>query len=222
MMKKAGIASLALLAVVALATAIASAREIVLLDPAAPVDQVWSEAAFGSKTEYSRVEISGVAAIRAVGQNSASGLHREVRYRPEEHPWLEWSWRVDKLQQQADIRDVKREDFGAAIFVIFGRPSLFHRNVPTLSYVWTNARVDAGDVVVNPHHRGTSRSIVLRAGGERLGRWQRERRNVLEDYRRAFGADPPETVEMIALWTDNDQTGDPVEAYYGRMVARSR
>lgn len=212
----------ALLFAAALATGSELVGEIMLLDPRAPVDEHWTHSGFRNRTEYSRVELDGIAAIRAVGRNSASGLHREARFRPAEYPWLEWTWRVDKLQERADLREVKQEDFGAAIFLIFGQPGLLRRNVPTLGYVWTNAKLRAGDVVVSPHHDGASRSIVLQAGTERLGQWQRERRNVVEDYRRAFGRDPPDTVEVIALWTDNDQTGDPVEAYYGQMVVRFR
>lgn len=213
---------LALLFTVSLATAAQPNAEIVLLDPSGPIDELWSRGGWRRQTEYSRSEAAGVAAIRAVGRNSGSALHRELRYRLADHPWLEWSWRVDKLQESADIREAKREDFGAAVSLLFGRPGLFRRDVPTLSYVWTNAKVRAGDVVASPHHRGTTRSIVLQAGAEKLGQWIGERRNVVEDYRRAFGADPPEHVELIALWTDNDQTGEPVEAYYGRMVARSK
>lgn len=213
---------LALLFVASIATAAQPKGEIVLLDPRGSIDELWSRGGWRRQTEYSRSEAGGVPAIRAVGRNSGSALHRELRYRPVDYPWLEWSWRVEKLQEGADIRDAKREDFGAALSLIFGRPSLLRRNVPTLSYVWTNGRVRAGDVVESPHHQGTTRSIVLQAGGEKLGRWVDERRNVVEDYRRAFGTDPPDHVEVIALWTDNDQTGDPVEAYYGRIVARSR
>jgi len=33
--------------------------------------------------------------------------------------------------------------------------------------------------------------IVVRSGTADLGRWVRERRNVYEDYRRAFGEAPP-------------------------------
>lgn len=51
----------------------------------------------------------------------------------------------------------------------FGRPSLIRRNVPTLGYVWTNARLRAGDIVISPHHAGASRTIDLQAGTQRLG-----------------------------------------------------
>lgn len=213
---------LALLFAASVATAAELNGEMALLDPSGPIDELWSRGGWRRQTEYTRSGAGGVPAIRAVGRNSGSALHRELRYRPADYPWLEWSWRVDKLQEGADIRDAKREDFGAAVSLIFGRPSLLRRNVPTLSYVWTNTKVQAGDVVASPHHQGTTRSIVLQAGAGKLGQWVRERRNVVEDYRRAFGADPPDYVEVIALWTDNDQTGDPVEAYYGRIAARSR
>ncbi len=207
---------------VSLATAAELGGEIVVLEPGEPIEGIWRHSGCGRKTEYSRVETGGVAAIRAVGRSSASGLHRELRIHPADYPWLEWTWRVDKLQERADIRDANSDDFGAAIFLLFGRPSLLRRHVPTLSYVWTNDRLRVGEIVLSPHHPGTSRSIVLQAGTQRLGHWLRERRNIVEDYRRAFGADPPGTLEAIALWTDNDQTGEPVEAHYGRMVMQSK
>jgi hypothetical protein len=74
-------------------------------------------------------------------------------------------------------------------------------------------------VVDSPYHPGSVRNIVLRSGEDRLGEWLRERRNVVEDFRTAFGRDPPPVVEVVALFTDNDQTREPVEAYYGAMRA---
>src|SRR3546814_7551085 len=66
----------------------------------------------------------------------------------------------------ADIRIKEREDFAAAIFLIFGRPSMFNRDVPTLAYVWTSSQLPEDAVVDSPYHPGTVRSIVLRSGGE--------------------------------------------------------
>jgi hypothetical protein len=41
-----------------------------------------------------------------------------------------------------------------------------------------------------------------------------EKRNVLEDYRRVFGLDPPKA-GAIAIMTDTDNTGEEAVAYYG-------
>src|SRR3546814_20839957 len=78
----------------------------------------------------------------------------------------------------ADIRIKEREDFAAAIFLIFGRPSMFNRDVPTLAYVWTSSQLPEDAVVDSPYHPGTVRSIVLRSGGEPLGRGVEERRKI--------------------------------------------
>ncbi len=190
-----------------------------LADPIVPIEQAWTHQRFGAATDYETITLDGIPAIRAVGRNSASGLYRDVRYRIAEHPWLEWTWRVEQLQRTADIRVKAREDFAAAIFLIFGRPSMFNRDVPTLAYVWTSDRLAEGSIVNNPHHPGSMRDIVVRSGGSRLGQWVSERRNVAEDFREAFGRDPPEYVEIVAIFTDNDQTGEPVLTYYGAITA---
>ena len=45
----------------------------------------------------------------------------------------------------------------------------------------------------------------------------------LKDFERAFGYTPKEAIEAIALFTDNDQTKEPVLAYYewGRLECRT-
>lgn len=195
---------------------------LLVADPAAPLSEAWTHERFGTATEYKGVVLDGVAAIRAIGRNSASGLYRDFRYRIAEHPWIEWTWRVDRLQRSADIRVKAREDYAAAVFLIFGRPSMHDRDVLTLAYVWTNARIPEGSIVVSPYHPGTGRSVVVRSGEQWIGQWVRERRNVIDDFRRAFGREPPETVEVIAIFTDNDQTREPVETYYGAVWALPR
>lgn len=210
--------AVAIIGMIAVPSARAGAP-LLLADPVASLQQAWTHKRFGAATRYERVMLDDVAAIGAVGRDSASGLYRETSYRLEEHPWLEWAWRVDRLQRTADIRLKSREDFAAAIFLIFGRPSMINRDVPTLAYVWTSDRLPAGAIVDSPHHPGSVRSVVVRSGGGHLGQWMRERRNVLQDFRAAFGQEPPDAVEIVALFTDNDQTGEPVEAYYGAVSA---
>ena len=202
-------------------TSATASEAVLLVDPAEALDQAWTHQRFEGATDYERVTVDGIDAIRAMGRDSASGLYREVQLQVSDHPWLEWRWRVDRLQGTADIRIKQREDFAAAIFLIFGRPSMFNRDVPTLAYVWTSDRLPEGSVVDSPYHPGSVRSIVVRSGRSRLGRWVTERRNVVDDFRRSFGRELPGAVEVVALFTDNDQTREPVEAYYGAIRALS-
>lgn len=57
------------------------------------------------------------------------------------------------------------------------------------------------------------KSVVVRSGSKEQ-EWFLESRNILQDFERAFGYTPKEAIEAIALFTDNDQTKEPVLAYY--------
>ncbi|HTG82237.1 MAG TPA: DUF3047 domain-containing protein, partial [Geobacteraceae bacterium] len=52
---------------------------------------------------------------------------------------------------------------------------------------------------------------------EKVGTWVCEERNVLEDYRRVFGKDPPQ-IGAVAVMTDTDDTRDEVTAWYGDII----
>jgi DUF3047 family protein len=48
------------------------------------------------------------------------------------------------------------------------------------------------------------------------GKWIEEERNLVDDYRRAFGEDPPK-VGAVAIMTDTDNTGEQAVAWYGAI-----
>ncbi len=104
----------------------------------------------------------------------------------------------------------------AAIFVLFGDPGFLTDPdpVPTLRYVWTSNAHKVGDLIPNPYMPATVRNIVVRAGSEKLSQWTVERRSLADDFQRAFGKPPEENVSAIALFADNDQTGEPFESYF--------
>lgn len=211
---------LGLAALLPMGAAAAASAPIVLADPALGLNGSWQQRDFGSATEFSQVTVEGVSAIRAVGHNSASGLYRTVDLGLADHPVLHWQWRVERLQASADLRDRDAEDFAAAIFLIFGDPGTADSR--SLAYVWTNDRLAPETVVPSPRHPEQVRSIVVESGTRQLGQWLQEERDIEADFRRAFGREAPAQVQAVALFTDNDQTGEPVEAYYGPIRALMR
>lgn len=189
-----------------------------LFDATAVIDHRWQHLPLRGKTEYRMAVLGGQVAIRAVGRSSASGLIRRVDIDTERCPTIEWSWAISELQRMADLRVKELEDVAASLFLLFGDPGFFSdpKPVPTLRYVWTNGHATVGEVIDNPYLPGVVRSIVVRSGNPHSGTWQVERRNLLEDFESAFGHRPGSSIRAIALFTDNDQTKEPVEAYYGR------
>ncbi len=55
---------------------------------------------------------------------------------------------------------------------------------------------------------------MVESGEEKTGMWRKEKRNVYNDYQKAFGEQPP-MISGIAIMTDSDDTGQSAVAYYG-------
>ena len=192
-----------------------SQRQVLLFSAERAIQDEWQQLPIRGETEYRVTATTGRVAIRAIGQRSASGLMRRVQVNPLNCPQIEWSWRVDQLQETADIGVKEKEDVAASIFLLFGDPGLLltPKQVPTLRYVWTNKRVDVESIVDSPYLPGIVKSVVVRSGSQQP-EWFVETRNILKDFERAFGHAPKEAIEAIALFTDNDQTKEPVIAHY--------
>lgn len=186
-------------------------------------------------TGYRLVSSAGTTAVRAEASASASGLIRRVRIDPREYPVIEWRWKALDLPRGNDPRQKAGDDYAARIYVAFefdaGRAGtldkltyeaarLIYGDYPpagSLNYVWDSA-LPEGTRFASPYTE-RNRVIVVESGSARLGEWVSERRNVLEDYRRAFGADPP-MIEGVAIMTDADNTGGRTSAVYGDIVFR--
>ena len=80
----------------------------------------------------------------------------------------------------------------------------------TLNYVWTGANISER-FIASPY-TGKAYMVVLERGKEKVGQGVEESVNVLEDYRKAFGKEPPATAG-IAVMSDSDNTKTSAEAY---------
>ena len=193
-----------------------TAGVIRLLDVASVIDDQWRHFAIRGKTEYRVTRVDGRLAIAARGRDTASGLMRRVDIDPHACRTLRWRWRVETAQRSADLHARKKEDVAASLFVLFGDPGFAADpdRVPTLRYVWTGGPAAAGAIIDSPYLPGVVRSIVVRNASDTLGRWSVERRDLYKDFHAAFGRTPKSHIHAIALFTDNDQTHEPVMAYY--------
>lgn len=181
------------------------------------IQDQWLHLPLRGTTDYRLAAIDGRIAIRAEANRSASGLIRFYEVDLEDCQELQWLWRVEAVQSSADLESKEKEDVAASLFLLFGDPGLLSNPtpVPTLRYVWTNDRLPKETVVDNPYMPGVVRSIVVQSGAENAHQWISERRNVLQDYKRAFGKTPESPIHAVVIFTDNDQTHEAAVAYYG-------
>ena len=77
------------------------------------------------------------------------------------------------------------------------------------------------DTVLHSPHTDRVRMIVVESGAQRAGEWVTIRRNVVEDFRRAFDEEPGDIVS-VGLMTDYGDDGSPRRAVYGDITFAER
>jgi hypothetical protein len=192
---------------------------------------------FKPLTKYSLVRDGDTTVVYAHASSSVSGIQHPVSVDLHDYPVATWRWRVPKLIENADNENPFASDAPARVVFTFegGRERLpaseqitydlaraFSGNempYATLMYIWEPGRRE-GDIIT--HFNSTRVKMIVAANAQReLGRWHAPRVNLLEDFRRAFGEDPPR-VKAVGIMSDSDNTGTVTEAYYGdiRFLAK--
>lgn len=130
-----------------------------------------------------------------------------------ETPILSWKVRAFKLPENANEKDDKVNDSVASIYVFFdlGRIALFKKVPKTIRYTWSSTLEEGTEA---SKLFGNQQIFVVKSGREDIGHWVTFKRNLVEDYRRMFGDDPPKTPLAIILLSDGDSTGSWVKADY--------
>ena len=182
----------------------------------------WHDVPLRGKTDYSVVERDDRTAIMAIGRHTASGLARRVDIDPKTCRTISWSWRVDRMQTDVDLRKKSKEDVAASLFLTFGDPGLMMlpNPVPTVRYVWTTDHMKIGEIFDNPFQPDIIRTIVVENRTDRLGEWVEFTRDLYTDFVNAFGKPPTDKLKLVSIFTDNDQSKEPVMAYYGPITMR--
>jgi hypothetical protein len=82
-------------------------------------------------------------------------------------------------------------------------------------YVWESS-APVGTVIIDGRSDRV-RKIVVDSGAAHLRGWRDHRRDLVADFRLAFGEDPG-PLTAIALMTDSDNTRSRAEAWYGPVT----
>jgi len=179
-------------------------------------------------TVYTLVQEEGRAVLRAAADKSASLYAAPVKLAGAPAV-LSWRWKTNALVPGADNRDRSREDAPLRVILIFDgdkttlpqeeqrrfrrAKNLAGRDIPfaTLMYIWSDGV--APETVIPSAHTSQVKMLVVASGKDGLGSWQAVRRNIADDYRRAYGA-APGPVLGVAVMTDTDNTGGKAVGRY--------
>lgn len=156
-----------------------------------------------SKNEWARVQREdGRAYLRTYTQGEAmriSLLNEEhFDWDLEEHPWFEWTWRIQSYPEGAAENERRRNDTAAAMYVTFGSDWLGRPK--SIKYTFSSSLP-----VGTTDEQGPLRVMVIDSANEPgLGEWKTMRRNIPSDYRQLFGENPPNNPISITIWNDSD------------------
>lgn len=208
---------------------------IIVLDQDQPA--LWKTRLIASKppTQYEWMEHQGERFLRSNSDSAASMLIRHLSFDPNRFRFLEWRWRVFVCPEGEDLTRKSGNDCPARVLVGFkgdwSKAGYFERRAVQeeisksgyeppgflLVYIWSsNQRQDA--CLDDPHVGQRAKVIVVNGVGSALGCWHSHRRNLIDDFRKAFGADPPEVIS-VAIMTDTDDTHSHAQADYSNIQA---
>ncbi len=170
----------------------------------------WREVEINRHTDYAAVTLDRRTCLKAQSHDGASILLTPLNVNPAHYPWLSWEWRVDRFVEGESLEEKRGSDASARLYVYFKTPGLpwQQRN---LDYVWS-ASLPVGTVLTSAY-ASASKIMVVDSGPAAAGQWRRVERNLLEDFRLAFGQEAPEAV-AIGVMTDTDTTHGDALAYF--------
>ncbi len=217
--------------------------DVLRLGPPASPDALppdWRPVTFRTIDRHTRYQIvpEGAGwALRADSEAAAAALYRPLDLDPRVYQLIAWRWKVSRVLERSNPFRKSGDDYAARVYVAFRydpeRAGIWERTRyefyrafygeyppgAVINYIW-DSRLAKNTALPNAY-TSRARMLVLESGGEEVGRWVAETRNLYDDYKRLFGGEPTRLVG-VAVMTDTDDTGETATAWYDAITLRPR
>ena len=171
-----------------------------------------------NKTTYSVGSNENGNYLKAIADNAASGLGKEIKIDLNKTPFINITWKIEKDIPGIDETAKKGHDFAARVFVIkkTGATALSNRAV---NYVFSSNQ-EVGSNLPSPY---TKKSIdnVLATTITNLNEWVTVKANVKEDFKKFHDLDVNE-LDGIAIMSDTDNSKKRSITYYQNIYFSSQ
>lgn len=175
--------------------------------------------------------------LKAESDGSASGMVWKESFNVKESPILRWKWKVSNVFSKGNAKTKSGDDYPIRIYVMFEydpetagfwesalyeSAKLIYGQYPPysiLNYIWANK--DFEEDIISNSFSDKAKMILLQKGSTHVGEWMVEEINILKDYYRAFGVDPPKNASL-AIMSDADNTGESATAWIDFIELRKR
>ena len=170
-----------------------------------------------NKTIYSVGSNENGNFLKAVADNAASGLGKEVKIDLNKTPFINITWKIEKDLQGINENSKKGHDFAARVFAVkkTGATPLSNR---AINYVFSsNSKV--GQSSPSPY---TKKSIdnVLSTTKDNLNEWVTVKANVKKDFKKFHDLDVNE-LDGLAIMADTDNSKMKSISYFQNIYFSS-
>ena len=163
-----------------------------------------------NKTVYSVGKNEKGNFLKAVADNAASGLGKEVKIDLNQTPFINITWKIEKDLAGIKENTKKGHDFAARVFAVkkTGATPLSNR---AINYVFSSNN-EVGSNWPSPY---TKKSIdnVLSNTQNNLNKWITVKANVKEDFKKFHNLDVNE-LDGLAIMSDTDNSKMKAIAFY--------
>ena len=163
-----------------------------------------------AKTEYSIGKNENGNFLKAIANNSGSGLGKEILIDLNKTPYLNITWKVEKDLNGINERSKKGHDYAARVFVVkkTGATPLSNR---AMNYVFSSNE-EVGIYHPSPY---TKKSIdyVLATTKDHLNEWVTVKTNVKDHFKKFHNLDL-DKINGLAIMADTDNSKLSSVAYF--------
>ena len=170
-----------------------------------------------NKTVYSIGSNENGNFLKAVADNAASGLGKEVKIDLNKTPFINITWKIEKDLQGINENSKKGHDFAARVFAVkkTGATPLSNR---AINYVFSS-NSNVGQSWPSPY---TKKSIdnVLSTTKDNLNEWVTVKANVKKDFKKFHDLDVNE-LDGLAIMADTDNSKMKSISYFQNIYFSS-
>lgn len=180
-------------------------------------------------TSYKIIKKETKSFMKAVSNATATAMVYKGEFDVYKTPIMEWRWQVNNIINKADLTAKKGDDFPLAVYILFKydyenlnyferisyntKKTLFGGEEPphsTLRFVWSSVK-GKKKIYVTPY-QDSGRNYLLETGSANCGKWVKEKQNIIDIYKEAFGEKPPK-MATIGFMNDSDNTKESAVSY---------
>ena len=179
-----------------------------------PVPQGWELTVNKGEPQLQLVQDDGKQALRMRSDQASFSLQKKIHIALQASPFLVWDWKVTELPKGGDFRRSGSDDQAAQLIIAFSSSHF-------LSYIWDSTAPKGMIAAASAPLFKKIFAVVMQSGTQGLGAWITERRNLIDDYKQAYGEEP-EAIEGVRIQINSQHTQSRAESYWHSIAVMAK